>query len=132
MTDNYSHPNLTCWLSIYIKLRGICHFQYLPELTPDMTKIAHRQDLIPWISFVEGKLSEEIMLLQGQHLVCLSSKLTTTVSSWAKKVVSEILQIYHAQWVFKNVSLMTRGKAVFGDHLKAKSFLAKTNSKTRF
>ena len=75
----------------------------MPFLSPEMRVVAASQDLIPWTCFMEGKVSEQLLLLQSHTLARSSSRLT--ISDWAKKLISQILQISHAQWVFRNASL---------------------------
>ena len=41
--------------------------------------------------------------LQNRSLACLPSRLITL--SWSKKLISLILHITHAQWIFRNLSL---------------------------
>ena len=65
--------------------------------------VAVSQNLIPWTSFMEGKLSKEIFLLQSHQLISSPSRLT--IVDWGKQLISQILQMSHAQWVFRNVSL---------------------------
>ena len=52
---------------------------------------------------MEGKISTEILTLQNTILGCSPSKLT--IASWGKQLISQLLQISYAQWVFCNVSL---------------------------
>ena len=61
------------------------------------------QDLITWTSFMEGKLPKEIFLLQSHQL--MSSPSCLTIADWGKQLISQILQMSHAQWVFCNISL---------------------------
>ena len=68
-----------------------------------MRKVAASQDLIPWKRFLEGKLSKEIFLLQQHSLSCSPSRLT--IADWPRRLISQVLQISHAQWIFRNVSL---------------------------
>ena len=68
-----------------------------------MQRVAESQDLIPWTSFMEGKLSEEIFKLQSSSPAASPSRLTIT--DWATQDISKILHISHAQWIFRNVSL---------------------------
>ena len=68
-----------------------------------MQKVASSQDLIPWKDFMEGKISKDLFLLQHHSLSVSPSKLT--IADWSKKLISQILQISHAQWIFRNVSL---------------------------
>ena len=103
LRKNFCHCELAYCLPRYIKLRGTRRLSEFPNLSPEMRKVAASQDLIPWTSFMEGKLSKEIFLLQNRTLVNSPSRLD--ISAWAKKLVSQILQMSHAQWVFRNVSL---------------------------
>ena len=50
-----------------------------------------------------GEILTEILTLQNTVLGCSPSILT--IASWGKQLISQILQISHAQWVFCNVSL---------------------------
>ena len=52
---------------------------------------------------MEGKLSKEIFLLQQHSLSC--SPLRLTIADWSRHLISQVLQMSHAQWVFWNVSL---------------------------
>ena len=103
LSDNHGHPDLIYWLPRYIKLRGTRQLSDFPMLSPEMQQIARSQDLIPWTSFMEGKLCKEIFKLQKATLLCSPSRLT--IVDWAKRLISQILQMSHGQWVFRNVSL---------------------------
>ena len=103
LEKNYAHPELQYWLPRYITLRGTRAFSDFPRLSPEMQRVAASQDLIPWTSFMEGKLSKEIFRLQKHTLMASPSRLT--LASWAKQLINQILQISHAQWIFRNVSL---------------------------
>ena len=70
---NYAHPELLEWLPRYITLRGTHQFSEFPHLSPEMQRVAKSQDLIPWTSFMEGKLSKEIFLMQRHQLMSSSS-----------------------------------------------------------
>ena len=52
---------------------------------------------------MEGKLSKECFTLQRLSLACSPSHLTITDRS--KRLISQVLQVSHAQWIFRNVSL---------------------------
>ena len=103
LLNNHTHPELAYWIPRYIKLRGTRRLSDMPFLSPEMRVVAASQDLIPWTCFMEGKVSEQLLLLQSHTLARSSSRLT--ISDWAKKLISQILQISHAQWVFRNASL---------------------------
>ena len=101
--NNYAHPELAYWLPKYILLRGTAQLTDFPQMSAEMATVARSQDLIPWTSFMEGKLSSEIFRLQNRSLACSPSLLTTL--AWSKKLISQILHITHAQWIFRNLSL---------------------------
>ena len=103
LDNNYAHPELAYWLPKYILLRGTARLTDFPQMSAEMAAVARSQDLIPWTSFMEGKLSSEIFRLQNRSLACSPSRLTTL--AWSKKLISQILHITHAQWIFRNLSL---------------------------
>ena len=92
LDNNYTHPELAYWLPKYILLRGTARLTDFPHMSAEMAIVARSQDLIPWTSFMEGKLSTEIFRLQNRSLACSSSRLTTL--AWSKKLVSQILHTY--------------------------------------
>ena len=103
LEEHYTHPELAYWIPRYIRLRGTRRLLDFPFHSRAMQRVAESQDLIPWTSFMEGKLSEEIFKLQSSTLAASPSRLTIT--DWATQVISKILHISHAQWIFRNVSL---------------------------
>ena len=103
LDNNYTHPELAYWIPKYILLRGTRRLGDFPYLSSEMQRVAQSQDLIPWTCFMEGKLSQEIFLLQKHSLSSSPSRLT--IADWSKKLISQILQISHAQWIFRNVSM---------------------------
>ena len=103
LNNNYTHPELAYWLPKYILLRGTARLTDFPHMSAKMATVARSQDLIPWTSFMEGKLSTNIFCLQNCSLACSSSLLITL--AWSKKLISLILHITHAQWNFRNLSL---------------------------
>ena len=52
---------------------------------------------------MEGKMSKAIFSLQSHSLAASPSRLN--IADWSKRLISQVLQISHAQWVFHNVSL---------------------------
>ena len=100
---HYAHPEIAYWLPRYIKLRGTRPLSDMPGMSADIKRVARSQDLIPWKDFMEGKLSKEWFSLQRSSLVCSHSRLT--IADWEKRLISQILQVSHAQWIFRNVSL---------------------------
>ena len=103
LSANHGHPELAYWIPRYIKLRGTRSLEALPRLSPAFLHVAQSQDLIPWCNFMEGKVASALFRLQERHLTVSPSRLT--IASWSRQFLSRLLQITHAQWVFRNVTL---------------------------
>ena len=103
LSSNYAHPDIAYWIPKYIKLRGIKNLGNFPMLPIAMQPIAASQDLVPWTCFMEGKISWEILLIQESVLASSPSPLS--IEYWTKHFITHSLQISHAQWVFRNMSL---------------------------
>lgn len=103
LSTNHGHPELVYWIPRYIKLRGTRRLEEMPRLTHAFQLVARSQDLIPWRSFMEGKVATALFRLQEHYLTVSPSRLT--IASWARQFLSRLLQITHAQWVFRNVTL---------------------------
>ena len=50
-----------------------------------MKQVAASQDLIPWVSFIEGKLSKEILRLQRRTLASSPSQMT--INDWSSRLI---------------------------------------------
>lgn len=103
VNNNYTHPGLAYCIPKYILLRGAARLCDFPQMSPAMATVARSQDLILWTAFMERKLSHEIFRLQNLSLACSPSRLSTL--DWSKKLISQILHINYAQWIFRNLSL---------------------------
>ena len=64
-----------------------------PNLSAETRRDALSQDLIPWTSFMEGKVSKEILALQRRTLLHSPSPLS--IADWSKQLISRILHISH-------------------------------------
>ena len=101
--DNYAHPEIAYWLPQYIRDRGINKLSSYPHLSSEMKQVAMEQDLIPWKSFMEGKVSSALLKLQSHSLACSPSKLPA--GDWSKQLISRVLHISHGQWIYRNTSI---------------------------
>lgn len=52
---------------------------------------------------MEGMVARPLFCMQSEYLTHSTTKLT--IRSWATQFISRLLQITHAQWVFRNVTL---------------------------
>ena len=90
-------------------------------MSPQFKALAVSQDLIGWRVFTEGHISTHFYAIQSCHIstyfyaiqsfhLSMSGSLLNG-EDWVKHVISKLLQITHAQWIFRNISLhdKTRG-----------------------
>jgi hypothetical protein len=68
-----------------------------------MMNVATALDAIGWVNFMEGKLPKALFSMQASALACSPSRLS--IVDWSKQLVSRILHISHAQWIFRNFTL---------------------------
>jgi hypothetical protein len=101
-------PELAYWIEKYLLFRGTRSFASLVAEggfgSLDIRVAAVGQDLIGWTEFLHGKVSVEIASIQRIH--CMSSTACRmTGSDWMKAFISQLLQISHSQWIFRNYTL---------------------------
>ena len=73
------------------------------DMSTPMSELATSQDKIGWRRFTEGCISKKIHDRQSFHLRMSNSKLNG--SDWTKQLISQLLQITHSQWIYRNISL---------------------------
>jgi hypothetical protein len=71
--------------------------------TPLISTAASSQDLIGWVEFLHGKVSGTFRMIQDIH--CALSSCCMTGEDWMKAFVSNLIQIFHSQWIFCNFTL---------------------------
>ena len=108
--DDQTDPEiLYCWIPKYILMRGDKPLSEMGFMSPQFKALAVSQDLIGWREFTEGHISTHFYAIQSFHLSMSGSFLNG--EDWVKHFISKLLQITHAQWIFRNISLhdKTRG-----------------------
>ena len=103
LDTSYAHTELAYWLPRYIKLRGTRSLTSFPLESREMMNVATALDAIGWVNFMEGKLPKALFSMQASALACSPSRLS--IVDWSKQLVSRILHISHAQWIFRNFTL---------------------------
>ena len=73
-----------------------------------MQSLAAAQDKIRWRHFTEGKLALQVRQIQRYFLY--TSDTSLTVNSWLKGFVSKLLEMTHAQWIFRCITKHHRTK----------------------
>ena len=94
---------LAYWIPKYILMQGARPLLEMGFMSPQFKALAASQDIISWREFTEGHISTHFYTVQSFHLAMSSSYLNG--EDWTKQFISKILQITHAQWIFRNISL---------------------------
>ena len=101
--DDQTDPEILYWIPKYILTRGNRPLSELGFMSPQFKALAASQDTIGWREFTEGHISTHFYAIQSFHLSMSSSYLNG--EDWTKQFISRLLQITHAQWIFRNISL---------------------------
>jgi len=101
--DDQTDPEIQYWIPKYILMRGARPLSEMGFMSPQFKALAASQDIIGWREFTEGHISTHFYAIQSFHLAMSRSYLNG--EDWTKQFISKILQITHAQWIFRNISL---------------------------
>ena len=58
--------------------------------------------MIGWRNFTEGKICKRLCLLQETHL--LGCDTMSTIDSWMRGFLEQLLSLTHSQWIFRNIT----------------------------
>ena len=61
---------------------------------------AKSQDIIGWGRFMEGMVSKQLVDIQKCYLACSNSR--RSIDKWMNGLISQLLQVTHAQWIYRN------------------------------
>jgi hypothetical protein len=103
---NRNNPELAFWINEYLLHRGLVQMTNLTTLWPmsrAFQEVAESQDEIDWGKFLHGKVSKKICTLQGAH--CILAGTSTNGNDWIKQFVQRLVEISHAQWLYRNFTL---------------------------
>ena len=84
-------------------MRGDRPLSEMGFMSPQVKALAASQDTIGWREVTEGHISTHFYAIQSFHLSMSSSYLNG--EDWTKQFISKLLQITHAQWIIRNISL---------------------------
>jgi len=107
-SEDQTDPEILYWIPKYILMRGDKPLSEMGFMSPQFKALAVSQDLIGWREFTEGHISTHFHAIQSFHLSMSSSFLNG--EDWVKQFISKLLQITHAQWIFRNISLHDKTK----------------------
>lgn len=63
-SNDSTSPELAYWTAKYLHGRGGISFSEFEPLSPEMTKLAHSQDMIGWRNTLEGRVSKHFYIIQ--------------------------------------------------------------------
>ena len=109
MEDHYTDPQLAELVVFYLRGRGRRKLTHLSRgYRGEYQAMARAQDRIGWRHFTEGKLAKNFWTIQRNYLLQEDTQLT--VDSWLKGLVTKLLEMTHAQWIFRCISKHHRTK----------------------
>jgi hypothetical protein len=71
-----------------------------------MQELATSQDIIRWDNLVMGMVSRWLLEVQNAHL--LSCHSLCPASSWISRLITQLLQVTHSQWIYRCVLVHDR------------------------
>ncbi|KAL7526919.1 hypothetical protein ACHAXR_001711, partial [Thalassiosira sp. AJA248-18] len=71
-------------------------------MSQEMRRAGNAQDKIGWRHFTEGKIAMAIRNMQEGYLIGAPTRLS--IDSWIKGLIQLLLQLTHAQWIFRNIT----------------------------
>lgn len=80
-------------------------------MSPEVEAVVRDIFLIGWTELLHGKIPISLTTMQGHYCVSYKTYQGMTGRSWARAFIYQLLQISHAQWLFRNFTLhhSTRG-----------------------
>ena len=108
---NRTEPELTYWLIRILRLRGSMQGIRLDQMSPEVEAVVRDIFRIGWVELLHGKIPRSLTSLQGNYCVSYRTHQGMTGQSWARAFIYQLLQISHAQWLYRNFTLhhSTRG-----------------------
>ncbi len=105
---NRTDPELAYWIEKYLLFCGTRTFGSLVDkrgfCSSDLRLAAASQVLIGWTEFLHSKVLVEFATIQHIHCA-LAPSCRLIRDDWIKAFVSQLVQIYHSQWIFQNYTL---------------------------
>ena len=115
--DDRTDPELAYWVPKYLLLRGQRRFTAMGPMSAMLQRAGASQDLIGWEEFLHGRVSVEIAKIQMAH--CAMSPCRMNGNDWMKQFASQLVNISHAQWVYRNFTLHDKSKGLL--HLQRRN-----------
>jgi hypothetical protein len=103
---NQADPELEFWINEYSLHRGqvqMTNLATLRPMSPAFWEVVESQDEIGWCVFLHGKVSTKTWKLQGPH--CILAGTNINGHDWMKHFIQRLVEISHAQWLYRNFTL---------------------------
>ncbi len=68
---------------------------------PRFTAMAEEQDAIGWRRFMEGMIGTKLVEIQSEFMDFGDTR--AGLATWAKGLVTQLLETTHGQWLYRNV-----------------------------
>ena len=102
LKENDTDEEVTECLIEYLLGRGDKTFTECAEgCSAQLTTLANSQDVIGWGRFTEGMVSKHLIELQEAYYGITGSR--RSADKWIQGVITQLLQITHTQWIYRNV-----------------------------
>lgn len=66
------------------------------------------QDRLGWDNFVEGRISKVLLQVVSDSFDTSGSR--SSPEAWCRKLICQLLQITHSQWIFRNSNVHLKKK----------------------
>jgi len=106
ITRNQTDPELVFWVNGYLLHRWqvqMVKLTTLHQMSTAFTEVAEGQDGIDWGEFLHGKVSKKFWKIQDAH--CTLSGTNVNGDDWTKQFIQRLVEISHAQWLYRNFTL---------------------------
>jgi hypothetical protein len=100
MAENATHPNIKAAITAYALGRGqVSCFNCAAGYLTVIQDFALSQDNTGWGNFMMGMISSKLISIQESHLwLCAPHQ---SPEKWATGLVTQLLQVTHAQWIYR-------------------------------
>jgi hypothetical protein len=78
--------------------------------------VAESQDLIGWGEFLYGKVLIKIRKIQEAHCIIAGTRING--ANWMTQFVCQLVEISHAQWMYRNFTLHHYAKEHLGQQME--------------
>ena len=102
---NRTEPELAFWLIQILRLRGSTRGIQVDQMSPEVESVVRDIFCIGWVELLHGKIPLSLTTMQGNYCVSYKTYQGMTGRSWAQAFIYQLLQISHAQWLYRNFTL---------------------------